>query len=247
MRARSLVTLGISLATTVVLCRDLSAQSKSSNPWSLTGGNHARQEDRDRHDDRNRYDDKHPNDKKDDKCRNDERDERGHRRYWWDGSHRRWVDMWRFGRRHDSRRGKDKDCESDNDGGGNTGGGGTGGGTGGGGTPDPGTGAITGSVIGDNGAIASWEVTLLDPNGRATTTRTDASGAYAFTGLMGGDYLVCEADPSPSSEQLPAEGSSSLSAPCPAPYAGFGFALTLLPAGTAAGNRFFNGDGAVGF
>ncbi|HUL49899.1 MAG TPA: carboxypeptidase-like regulatory domain-containing protein [Gemmatimonadales bacterium] len=132
---------------------------------------------------------------------------------------------------------KDKDCHGNNGGsGGNTGGGSTG-------TPQPG--AVSGSVAGDNGAVADWQIFLIGSTGASSSTRTAGDGTYSFTGVAPGTYMVCEADPSPAAEQIPAAGSASNSTACTGPYAAFGYSVTVGSGATVAGNTFFNGSGGV--
>ncbi|HUK21597.1 MAG TPA: carboxypeptidase-like regulatory domain-containing protein [Gemmatimonadales bacterium] len=137
---------------------------------------------------------------------------------------------------------KDKDCDKGK--GGGTGSGGTGGSAGGvGGTPQPAT--ISGSVAGDNGAVADWQIFLISSTGASQSTKTAGDGTFSFTGVAAGTYMLCEADPSPAAEQIPAAGSASNSTACTGAYAAFGYSVTVAAGATSAGNSFLNGSGGV--
>lgn len=109
-----------------------------------------------------------------------------------------------------------------------------------------GTGVISGTVTGDLGPVSGWKVYLLPTGGAAVSAVTGADGSYSFTALKAGAYLVCEGDPTPDAEELPANGSSSNSVPCSG-YAPFGYSLTLANGSTLTGNNFLNGSGGVVF
>src|SRR5262249_14966689 len=103
---------------------------------------------------------------------------------------------------------KGKDCDHGNGNGGGTGtGGGSTGGTGG--TGGVQVGSVSGSVAGDNGAVSGWQIFLIAANGASQSTKTGGDGTFTFANVATGSYTVCEADPSPATEQIPAAGSAS--------------------------------------
>jgi len=168
----------------------------------------------------------------DDKCGHDRdhdrgRDWRGHDRHDDDqccDDDRRGHDRWG--------RGHDKDDDNCGDGGDS----GTGGGA---------TGSISGNVTGSNGAMAGWTIYLISSS-NTTSTTTGTNGSYSFANLAAGTYTVCEANPSPDAEQLPANGSSSTAAPC-STGASYGFTITLAAGAASSGNNFVNGAGGIAF
>jgi hypothetical protein len=86
-------------------------------------------------------------------------------------------------------------------------------------------------------------VYLTGPSSLSTTTGAD--GSFSFKNVAAGTYVVCEADPTPDAEQLPANGSSSNAVPCTT-GAAFGYSVTLAAGGTISGLSFLNGSGGVG-
>jgi hypothetical protein len=159
-------------------------------------------------------------DRRDDQCCDDD-DRRDH-------GHRRWRDRWNRLFHHQDARQDDDNCSTD-----------------GGDDNTPGT--VSGSVRGDNGAVSGWSVYLVAQGGSspAATSSTGSDGSYSFS-VAPGTYTVCEGDPSPDQEVLPANGSSASASPC-AVGAGFGYLFTLEAGGAVAGLNFLNGSGGVAF
>jgi hypothetical protein len=230
MRARSLTVLTIILG--FVAGGSLAAQARGHKPAPKPSYRNVSNDDKCGHDHerwgrRDRRDDS--------QCCDDDQHDR--RRYGW----RRWYDHWSRLLHHQDARQDAADCSGSGDdtGGGNDTGGGDDG---------SGAGTVSGSVTGDHGGVSGWSVFLIPEGGSSpsATATTGSDGSFLFEAVPAGNYTVCEADPAPDQEVLPADGSSASASPC-AVGAGFGFLLTLTSGGTATGLDFLNGSGGMAF
>jgi hypothetical protein len=146
---------------------------------------------------------------------------------------RRWHDFRRHWKKHGHQDGDrdEGDCDS---GGGGGDGGGDGGGTG------PGT--VQGLVQNNGLAADAYPVYLLSADGATVvaTVTTDATGAFSFTGVAPGAYLVCEANPFVLEYGFLAQTTPSGGPACPAAYGPAGYMVTVTAGGTSVGSTFLN-------
>ena len=217
MRARSLAVAMMILG--VAGYSNASAQTWGGRP--PVGYHRSGNDDKCRHDDdkwNKRGHDRHDDDR--DCCDDDRRGDHGRR-------DRRWG-WWGWGDHRDGH-GNDKDDDKDC------------------GAAPAASGTISGSVSGDNGAVSGWTVFLIPQGGGSgTSTTTSANGSFSFGNLAAGTYMVCESDPTPDAEQLPANCSSTTAAPC-STGAAYGYSLTISAGSILTGIDFLNGSGGVAF
>jgi hypothetical protein len=95
-----------------------------------------------------------------------------------------------------------------------------------------GTISITGGVYNDaTGApLSGWVVTLSGPVNNSAVT--DGSGAYAFSGLTAGTYVICEQLLGGWNEAYPSSGQAC--------NTGFGFSFSLVDGQSAMYVNFYN-------
>jgi len=107
----------------------------------------------------------------------------------------------------------------------------------------PGTGNISGTVKNNAQVVSGYPIFLLSPNGTTVvaTTSTNTSGAYTFSGVKVGAYLICEANPFVPEWEMLAETTPGTGPSCSQPtYGPVGYTVNVTKGGTASGNDFAN-------
>jgi protocatechuate 3,4-dioxygenase beta subunit len=85
--------------------------------------------------------------------------------------------------------------------------------------------------------LPGWEIKLWNATVTSVvaTTQTDANGAYSFTNVPAGSYVICESVQAGWTQTTPVAGPGIV--PCPT---GLGYAITLDPGGDITGRDFGN-------